>query len=310
MTTDPGRPRRDADRRRRPPPRPARRPRHAAWLAGRTRPRAASAASAPSWPASPPGARPPRPASATAASPIQPGSRPGCTGGSCRPTSRVGETVDGLIDDAQLDWRAERQARFAAGNVLDALAPIELPVANPAVVKAIVDEGGLNLVRGARHFAGDFPHLPSTVDTSTVRGRREPRASRPGTVVLRTEVFELIQYTPQTEQVREIAAAVRRRRRSTSTTCSTSRRAAAWSSTSSARASRSSPSPGATRTPSRATSTSTRTRPRSSRRATRSPSSPAARRCTSTRACSGGILTAGAARPPGRRGPARRDREP
>src|ERR1700745_4341888 len=28
------------------------------------------------------------------------------------------DTVDGLISDAQLDWRHERQARFAAGNVL------------------------------------------------------------------------------------------------------------------------------------------------------------------------------------------------
>ena len=34
------------------------------------------------------------------------------------------------------------------------------------MVKETVDQGGLNLVRGARRFAGDFPHLPSTVDTS------------------------------------------------------------------------------------------------------------------------------------------------
>ena len=38
----------------------------------------------------------------------------------------VGETVDGLITDADVDWRAERRARLAAGNVLDALAPTQL----------------------------------------------------------------------------------------------------------------------------------------------------------------------------------------
>ena len=32
----------------------------------------------------------------------------------------TGEAVDGLISDAELDWQTERQARFAAGNVLDA----------------------------------------------------------------------------------------------------------------------------------------------------------------------------------------------
>src|ERR1700742_1851530 len=35
----------------------------------------------------------------------------------------IGETVDGLISDADVDWRAERQARLAATNVIDALAP-------------------------------------------------------------------------------------------------------------------------------------------------------------------------------------------
>jgi class II poly(R)-hydroxyalkanoic acid synthase len=112
----------------------------------------------------------------------------------------LSEAADGLIDDAQLDWRAERQARFAIGNLLDALAPSNFPLTNPTVVKQIVDEGGLNLVRGARNFAGDFPHLPSTVDT-TPFAVGENLATTPGHVVLRTDVFELIRYARQTEQV-------------------------------------------------------------------------------------------------------------
>src|SRR3954452_6468021 len=115
----------------------------------------------------------------------------------------VGETVDGLIADADVSWRAERQARFVAGNVLDALAPTNFPWSNPAVIKASVDQGGMNLVRGARHFLHDFPHLPSTVDTSSFTVG-ENIALTPGAVVLRTDVFELIQYAPQTPQVREV----------------------------------------------------------------------------------------------------------
>jgi poly[(R)-3-hydroxyalkanoate] polymerase subunit PhaC len=115
----------------------------------------------------------------------------------------VGEAVDGLISDAELEWRHERQARFTAGNVLDALAPSNFPWSNPTVIKESVDQGGLNLVKGARNFLRDFPRLPSTVDTRKF-AVGENLALTPGSVVLRTEVFELIQYTPQTDKVREV----------------------------------------------------------------------------------------------------------
>jgi polyhydroxyalkanoate synthase subunit PhaC len=118
----------------------------------------------------------------------------------------VGETVDGLITDADVDWRAERRARLAAGNVLDALAPTNFAFSNPTVIKETVDTGGTNLVRGTRRLVRDLstpPHLPATVDTSKfeVGGNL---AITPGSVVLRTDVFELIQYRPSTDQVREV----------------------------------------------------------------------------------------------------------
>jgi polyhydroxyalkanoate synthase len=118
----------------------------------------------------------------------------------------VGETVDGVITDADLDWQTERQARFTASNVLDALAPTNFPWSNPAVLRAIVDEGGGNLVRGGRRFAADVswpPRLPQSVDTEGFEVGGNLAAS-PGSVVLRTEVFELIQYKPTTPEVHEV----------------------------------------------------------------------------------------------------------
>jgi polyhydroxyalkanoate synthase len=118
----------------------------------------------------------------------------------------VGEAVDGVISDAQLDWQTERHARFAANNVLDALAPTNFPWSNPAVLRAIVDEGGANLTRGARRFAADVswpPQLPQSVDTEGFEVGGNLAASA-GSVVLRTEVFELIQYKPTTPEVREV----------------------------------------------------------------------------------------------------------
>jgi polyhydroxyalkanoate synthase len=118
----------------------------------------------------------------------------------------VGETVDGVITDADLDWQTERQARFAASNVLDALAPTNFPLTNPSVLRAVVDEGGANFVRGARRFATDVswpPKLPQSVDTEGF-AVGENLALSAGSVVLRTEVFELIQYKPTTATVREV----------------------------------------------------------------------------------------------------------
>jgi polyhydroxyalkanoate synthase len=116
----------------------------------------------------------------------------------------VGEMVDGLIDDAGVDWRTERQARLAAGNVMDALAPTNFPWSNPVVMREIVNTGGANLAKGLRRLARDLstpPRLPATVDTRRfeVGGNL---AVTPGAVVLRNEVLELIHYQPQTDQVR------------------------------------------------------------------------------------------------------------
>ncbi len=92
---------------------------------------------------------------------------------------------------------------FVAENVVDALAPSNFPWSNPAVIKAVVDQGGVNLAKGLRNFLSDFPRLPATVDTSGF-AVGENLAVTPGSVVLRTEVFELIHYAPQTAQVREV----------------------------------------------------------------------------------------------------------
>lgn len=117
----------------------------------------------------------------------------------------TGQAVDGLISDADLDNRSEQRVRFVASNLLDALAPSNSPLLNPTVLKAVIDSGGLNFVQGARRFANDLggrPFLPASVDRSKFEVG-EDLAVTPGAVVHRSEVFELIQYDPQTEKVRE-----------------------------------------------------------------------------------------------------------
>jgi polyhydroxyalkanoate synthase subunit PhaC len=111
-----------------------------------------------------------------------------------------------LIGDAGLDWASDGELRFVTGNIADALAPTNFLWSNPAALKATIDSGGANLVKGARNLLRDLstpPRLPASVDTSKfVVG--ENLAATPGVVVHRSEVFELIQYAPSTETVREV----------------------------------------------------------------------------------------------------------
>ena len=114
--------------------------------------------------------------------------------------------VDGIVDDADLDWRDHQRVRFLAENLLEALAPSNVPLLNPASAKAAIDTGGMNFVRGARSLVRDLarpPRIPQMVDASAFTVG-ENLAATPGAVVMRTELLELIQYAPQTPAVREV----------------------------------------------------------------------------------------------------------
>ncbi len=117
-----------------------------------------------------------------------------------------GRTVDQLVADAELDWRDEQRVRFLVENLVAAAAPSNVPLLNPTSAKVAIDTAGLSLVRGGTQLVRDLvsaPRIPEMVDTSSYELGRNIAAT-PGAVVLRTEVFELLQYGPQTNEVYEI----------------------------------------------------------------------------------------------------------
>jgi polyhydroxyalkanoate synthase len=116
------------------------------------------------------------------------------------------QTAEELVADASLSWRDDQRMRFLTENLVAAAAPSNVPLVNPASAKAAVDSAGMNLLRGGARLVRDLaapPRIPEMVDRSPFEVGRNI-ATTPGAVVLRTDVFELIQYTPQTEQVREV----------------------------------------------------------------------------------------------------------
>lgn len=117
-----------------------------------------------------------------------------------------GSALETLVDDADIDWRSEQRLRFIVQMVVDAMAPSNNPLLNPAALKAGLETGGRNYRDGLRQFVFDMrtkPRIPAMVDGRGFQVGGNIAVTE-GAVVLRTPVFELIQYTPRTEQVREV----------------------------------------------------------------------------------------------------------
>jgi polyhydroxyalkanoate synthase len=114
------------------------------------------------------------------------------------------DAVVGLADDSGLDWRTEERARFVLNVVTSAASPTNFVVTNPAAVKRAYETAGVSLLRGGRNMLRDLRSnggMPKQVDSRAfVVG--ETVAATPGAVVHRDEMFELIQYTPTTPNVR------------------------------------------------------------------------------------------------------------
>jgi len=103
-----------------------------------------------------------------------------------------------VVDEVDLDAKSRARAGFALSLITEAAAPTNTLLGNPSALAKAVETRGRSLIAGARHLARDLRRnggMPSTVDSRpfTVGGNI---AVTPGQVVHRSEVFELIQYTP------------------------------------------------------------------------------------------------------------------
>ena len=105
--------------------------------------------------------------------------------------------IDGLSDER------ERVLSFVTRQILDRYAPSNGLWTNPEVLARTVEQGGMNLLRGAQNLAEDWQR--------TIAGRKRSEsdsfvvgkdvAVTPGKVVYRNRLIELIQYAPTTDEV-------------------------------------------------------------------------------------------------------------
>ena len=87
---------------------------------------------------------------------------------------------------------------------IDAAAPTNLLLGNPAALKRAFDTGGASVVRGWVNALRDVRTnggMPSQVDRRSFKVG-ENLAATPGAVIYREEMFELLEYRPSTPRVR------------------------------------------------------------------------------------------------------------
>lgn len=88
------------------------------------------------------------------------------------------------------------KVRFFTRQYVDALSPSNFAVTNPEVLKATIESGGQNLVRGMKNLLEDLRRGRMAMTDENAFRLGENIALTPGRVVFRNRLMELIHYTP------------------------------------------------------------------------------------------------------------------
>ena len=116
----------------------------------------------------------------------------------------VSERLLGSVDALEgVDDKQRERLRFLTRGFVDAMSPSNFAATNPVVLQRALETKGESLLKGLEHMLGDISkgQLTHTDPQAFEVGRNI--AVTPGKVVKRTPLYELIQYSPTTEQVYE-----------------------------------------------------------------------------------------------------------
>ena len=114
--------------------------------------------------------------------------------------------MQGVVNNVEgMDSQSAKKVDFYTRQFIDAMSPSNFVATNPEVLRATVESGGENLLKGLNHLLEDLERGKGKLsirmtDTDAFKVG-ENIATTPGKVVYRNDLMELIQYTPTTETV-------------------------------------------------------------------------------------------------------------
>jgi polyhydroxyalkanoate synthase len=107
-----------------------------------------------------------------------------------------------------VDPMEKRRVEFFTKMLTDAFAPTNFLASNPVALKALLETGGESLAKGMENFAADLKRGNGELAISQTDYENfeigKNVATAPGKVVFKNEIIELLQFSPSTEQVRQI----------------------------------------------------------------------------------------------------------
>ncbi len=117
----------------------------------------------------------------------------------------VQKGMSNWLNDLELDELERDRANFISNIIIDSLAPTNTLAGNPTAQKRVIDSGGMSLVKGLKNAYEDIVHNKGMVSQVDKRPFKlgENIATSKGSVVLRTEMMELVHYAPTTDEVYE-----------------------------------------------------------------------------------------------------------
>ncbi|HEX4738420.1 MAG TPA: class I poly(R)-hydroxyalkanoic acid synthase [Allosphingosinicella sp.] len=116
----------------------------------------------------------------------------------------ISERMLGGVDAIEgIDDKQREKLRFLTRSFVDAMAPSNFALTNPRVIERALETKGESLLKGLEHMLEDVSRgqLTHTDPEAFEVGRNI--AVTPGKVVKRTPLYELIQYSPTTDEVYE-----------------------------------------------------------------------------------------------------------
>ena len=116
------------------------------------------------------------------------------------------EWMNALVASAEgVEPMAKRRAEFATRMLTDALSPSNYLLTNPAALREAAATGGESLLRGAQAFAADMARGGGKLSVAQTDAARfevgVDVATAPGKVVFQNALFQLIQFSPTTDEV-------------------------------------------------------------------------------------------------------------